>query len=382
MHESRVNPGQKREIAGHHQVLDVVGAGEVSGLGIGFGHPAQDLRRQRGACFGVIEAGVGDGEALRAQMRREFSHGGQDEGDLLLMVRHMGAFCRDLCHHDDIPGGVGRAQGSEIVRQLVTQLKNQPHLWTFALQMPGTARAHRLDRRLVAALAGRSAAATFGARVGGRGPVLNIVWFKRDLRVHDHAPLSRAAAMGSVLPIYIAEPGLWAGPDASARQWDFVAECLASLQSDLGRPGLPLRILLGEAVPVLQALSQQHRIAALWSHEETGNAWTFARDRRVAAWAKAAGIAWHERRQTGVIRRLKSRDGWATVWDAEMAKPVTPPALALTGPAGDWPMRVPVARDLGLADDPCPQRQAGGRAAGRQDGRAAGRWHWTPSTAF
>ena len=203
--------------------------------------------------------------------------------------------------------------------------------------------------------------------------MLNIVWFKRDLRVHDHAPLSQAAAMGSVLPIYIAEPGLWAGPDASARQWDFVAECLASLQSDLGRPGLPLRILLGEAVPVLQALSQQHRIAALWSHEETGNAWTFARDRRVAAWAKAAGIAWHEMRQTGVIRRLKSRDGWAKAWDAEMAKPVTPPALALTGPAGDWPTRVPVARDLGLADDPCPQRQASGRAAGRQGGRTAGR---------
>lgn len=33
----------------------------------------------------------------------------------------------------------------------------------------------------------------------------NIVWFKRDLRVRDHEPLQRAAAMGSVLPLYVIE---------------------------------------------------------------------------------------------------------------------------------------------------------------------------------
>jgi len=54
---------------------------------------------------------------------------------------------------------------------------------------------------------------------------LNIVWFKRDLRVADHCPLAMAAAAGPVLPLYIAEPGLWAESDASARQWAFAASC-------------------------------------------------------------------------------------------------------------------------------------------------------------
>ena len=37
---------------------------------------------------------------------------------------------------------------------------------------------------------------------------------------------------------------------------------------------------------VLEQARRQLGISALWSHEETGNAWTFARDRRVAAWAR------------------------------------------------------------------------------------------------
>ncbi|MBI1173348.1 deoxyribodipyrimidine photolyase [bacterium] len=193
---------------------------------------------------------------------------------------------------------------------------------------------------------------------------MNIVWFKRDLRVQDHAALAEAAARGPVLPIYIAELGFWAEPDASARQWEFVAESLAEVQRDLAAIGQPLRIFVGEAVPVLQAIARRHLIAALWSHEETGNAWTYARDLRVAEWARGMGIPWHERRQTGVIRRLTSRDGWAKAWDAEMARPVTPSPGTLTGPAGDWPTAIPTACDLGLAPDPCPERQRGGRRQG------------------
>ena len=46
---------------------------------------------------------------------------------------------------------------------------------------------------------------------------LNIVWFKRDLRIADHRPLAMAIAAGPTLPLYIAEPELWAQPDASAK---------------------------------------------------------------------------------------------------------------------------------------------------------------------
>jgi deoxyribodipyrimidine photo-lyase len=192
---------------------------------------------------------------------------------------------------------------------------------------------------------------------------LNIVWFKRDLRLADHRPLALAAAAGPVLPLYIAEPGWWAQPDASARQWQFVAECLGELQADLAGLGQPLCVVVGEAVATLRRLHDSHGIAALWNHEETGNAWTYARDLAVKAWAGAAGVPWHEARQFGVIRRIRSRDGWARAWERDMAQTITPPPVMLPALAGDWPRHIPTAAELGLAPDPCPHRQRGGRTS-------------------
>jgi deoxyribodipyrimidine photo-lyase len=191
---------------------------------------------------------------------------------------------------------------------------------------------------------------------------LNIVWFKRDLRIADHAPLAMAAAAGPVLPLYIVEPEFWAQPDASARQWDFAAESLGELQAALAALGQPLCVMMGDVVSILKTIHETHGIAALWSHEETGNAWTYARDLRVAAWAKAAGVPWYEPRQFGVVRRLQSRNGWAKAWDRDMAQPITPPPAALTPIGGDWPTQIPCAAEIGLDPDPCPYRQKGGRA--------------------
>ena len=80
---------------------------------------------------------------------------------------------------------------------------------------------------------------------------LQVVWFKRDLRIADHRPLALAAAAGPVLPLYIVEPGLWAQRDASGRQWAFAAECLEELAASLARLGQPLCVVVGEAVEVL-----------------------------------------------------------------------------------------------------------------------------------
>ena len=42
---------------------------------------------------------------------------------------------------------------------------------------------------------------------------MNIVWFKRDLRLLDHAPLARAIELGQpLLLLYIVEPALLKDP--------------------------------------------------------------------------------------------------------------------------------------------------------------------------
>ena len=191
-----------------------------------------------------------------------------------------------------------------------------------------------------------------------------LVWFKRDLRLHDHAALTRAAETGQVLPLYIIEPDLWQQPDASARQWAFTAESLTDLRDALGAMGVPLILRTGDAVDILSRLTRQHRIARIVSHQETGNLWTYARDCRVAAWARGAGIDWQEVPQSGVTRRLRSRDGWARLRDSFIAEPVLPAPAALMPVTGVEPGPIPTARALRLAQDRCPHRQPGGRAQG------------------
>ncbi len=193
---------------------------------------------------------------------------------------------------------------------------------------------------------------------------LQVVWFKRDLRVVDHAPLLEAAQRGPVLPLYVVEPELWQQPDASARQWAFARESLLELRQALAELGQPLVVRSGAVVEVLELARRRLGMAALWSHEETGNGVTYARDRAVARWCRAHGIPWRELPQFGVVRPLPSRRGWAQRWEGRMAEPLRPAPPALTPLVGVEPGALPKAEELGLAPDDPPQRQRGGRSQG------------------
>jgi len=153
---------------------------------------------------------------------------------------------------------------------------------------------------------------------------INIVWFKRDLRLHDHAPLFNAAAYGPILPLYIVEPDYWALPDSSRRHWNFIHDCLGDMQREMMALGGHMIVRVGHVLDVLEDLRQKLGKITLWSHEETGNDWTFTRDKQVLAWCNAHQIEWHETPSNGVVRRLRNRDGWSAIRDKRMAEPVLP----------------------------------------------------------
>ena len=196
-----------------------------------------------------------------------------------------------------------------------------------------------------------------------RAQDLQVVWFKRDLRVFDNRALARAAERGPVLPLYVVEPDLWAERDMSARQWDFIAETLLGLRAELGQLGQGLVVRSGEICAVLNGLRTELGDFTLWAHEETGNGWTYARDRRVAGWCRAAGLPFHEIKNHGVTRAMATRNGWASSWDSFMNEPLTAaPALRPLEALKLGP--IPTSKELRLAPDRCDGRQRGGRKAG------------------
>lgn len=148
---------------------------------------------------------------------------------------------------------------------------------------------------------------------------LQIIWFKRDVRVHDHEPLVRAAERGPVLGLYVYEPSLLGSAEYDAMHFHFVHDGLVELRERLRGLGSELLLRVGEVPQVLSELWAECRFDTFWAHEETGNWLTYQRDLAVQRWAQERGVPFVEIPHHGVVRRLKSRDGWAAMWERRMA---------------------------------------------------------------
>ena len=210
-----------------------------------------------------------------------------------------------------------------------------------------------------------------------------VVWFKKDLRWHDHAPLANAAVWAAsepdaVLPLWVYEPAMWQQPDMALQHLGFANECLGELDrwvkhdahtpSSHSYPGLCR--MYGEMLAVLAALFQRIGSFTLVSHEETGNSWSYQRDLDVAAWCKDNGVEWREFASNGVVRRLQALGG-RNRWSAHHLQRMQSPLLA--APQGVRWVRsaalqgLPLCGELGAAELGMlgmdkPPRKRGGRA--------------------
>jgi len=167
---------------------------------------------------------------------------------------------------------------------------------------------------------------------------IDIIWFKRDLRVQDNAALMRALQSvkqnsAGLLPLYIIEPQAWKQPNASYRQWQFVVDCLETLNRALTDIGQPLQVFVGNADEVFQTLAEDYTIVNLWSHQETGNAWSFKRDIAVKSWCNAHNIRWHQPPQHPIQRGPFNRDNYGQLSNAFFnAMPLTAPKKSILKP--------------------------------------------------
>lgn len=91
-----------------------------------------------------------------------------------------------------------------------------------------------------------------------------LVWFRSDLRVHDHAALFHACRDSDrgVVGVYNLSPGEWRAHDTAAVRIDFTLRTLRELSRDLQRLGVPLLIARsetpGEIPRTLLAIAKRH----------------------------------------------------------------------------------------------------------------------------
>ena len=154
-------------------------------------------------------------------------------------------------------------------------------------------------------------------------------WIKRDFRFHDNAALCEALkGSDAVIPIFVFEPELIGQRDYSPFHVWAWQNALTDLKKNAKARGGNVLVLKGDILEVLAGLQKIWKFDAIYAHEETGNYWTFMRDRSVRKWAKTNKVLFREFPQTGVIRGLKSRDDRQSVIKARLfeTKPLAIPA--------------------------------------------------------
>ena len=70
---------------------------------------------------------------------------------------------------------------------------------------------------------------------------IQIVWFKRDLRITDHKPLFEASKISiPILPLYVVENEYWQQSFSNRRHWCFIHDSLTELRKELKKLGQSL----------------------------------------------------------------------------------------------------------------------------------------------
>ncbi len=123
-----------------------------------------------------------------------------------------------------------------------------------------------------------------------------VLWFRRDLRLHDHPALA-AALTGAerVAPLFVLDPVLLAGRWRSPNRTSFMFASLSSLGDALEERGSPLHVRVGrpeDVVPRFAAEMGASDVHVSRDYAPYGR----ARDRRVAEALGSGGVGFHAAR--------------------------------------------------------------------------------------
>ena len=193
---------------------------------------------------------------------------------------------------------------------------------------------------------------------------VNIVWFKRDLRLSDNPAIDEAVSRDlPFICIFNLDSQRIARNDVSGIHIKWELDCLRCLSKDINSLGGVMKFNYGDVVEYLQQLNQQYGINSLLSNEETGLMWSWDRDKAVAKWCQQNGVDFIEHPSNGVVRKLKSRDDWKKYRDERVSAQLIKQPSKLLAPDNCPSDNIPEIEELGLTarelqDRPMPGEKA------------------------
>ena len=169
-----------------------------------------------------------------------------------------------------------------------------------------------------------------------------IVWFRRDLRVHDHPALSAAIESADVvIPLFVFDDALLGGRFASANRTWFMRESVASLAADLAARGATLRVARGRPADIVPAIAHETGAAEVLVTRDAAP-YGRSRDRAVAERLASQGVTLRAKRGLYIHEpdEILTRHGtpfsvyspFRRAWDAQARRAVLATPDRIPGP--------------------------------------------------
>jgi len=178
-----------------------------------------------------------------------------------------------------------------------------------------------------------------------------IVWFRRDLRVSDHAPLYRAVLRGSVIPVFVFDRALLHHPETAPARVAFMLDCLHHLDQDLRQRGGRLILRYGDPVEVLPQLVRETQADGIYAYVDYERIYGRVRDARLNQELTQQGmkIRWFEAIAStpDLIPYPEYRD----LWFKDMREDLVPTPSQISVPLEVKSEPLPDLLQLGLIAD-------------------------------
>lgn len=194
---------------------------------------------------------------------------------------------------------------------------------------------------------------------------INIVWFKRDLRLYDNEALYNALQTNRrTILLYVFEKQLIDDVHYSERHWNFIKASLQDMNEELQTINTKVLTINSDIIAALNLIQSQYHINTIYSHQETGLKVTYERDKTVTRYCRNNLVNWNEAINNGVLRGLSNREDWIEKWEDFMRQP-----LLSFNPKPEQLLSLPEIKNLetlfqvtDLATIHNPKMQQGGRS--------------------
>lgn len=139
----------------------------------------------------------------------------------------------------------------------------------------------------------------------------SLCWIRRDLRLHDHAALSKALTNGETTVVFVFDPLILDKlPNQHDRRVTFIFQSLMEMEKELNKYGSSLIILYGDPVKEIPKLATRLKVDAVFTNRDY-DPYAKDRDGKVSKKLNTLGIDFHHYKDAVffVKEELKRPDG-------------------------------------------------------------------------